>query len=73
MHQDSKSCAPHQPHPQMCAMRMAGSGAGVFVWVLVLSLSALVACEQCKPDSLSPCKADCNGTTFDLSAAFKFP
>lgn len=28
---------------------------------------------QCMPDSVNPCRATCNGTSFDLSKAFDFP
>ena len=28
---------------------------------------------QCMPDSINPCIAKCNGTSFDLSKAFDFP
>lgn len=49
--------------------------------VLVALLVSLVSClcfregeaAQCMPDSINPCIARCNGTSFDLSKAFDFP
>ena len=50
-----------------------------FSSVLVMSLLFICCCfiggeaAQCMPDSSSPCRARCYGTTFDLSKAFDFP
>lgn len=33
----------------------------------------LAAAAQCMPDPTNPCKARCNGTTFDISNLFDYP
>jgi hypothetical protein len=47
------------------------------VYIAVLMILAYIIqlsrSEQCSTNKLNPCIANCNGTIFDISKAFKFP
>ena len=43
------------------------------VFVLFGGLMDSASAAQCMPDPTNPCKARCNGTTFDISTLFDYP